>query len=66
MSKHLPPAPTLEESVQCPLLDHDTEAWIRCCTARFLSLARRVAGDDARRAAGELDHRAAEALAVPG
>ena len=47
MSKHPPPAPTLEESVRCPLLDQDTEAWIRCCTARFLPLARHVAGDDA-------------------
>ena len=47
MSKHPPPAPTLEESVRCPLPDHDTEAWIRCRTARFLPLARHVAGDDA-------------------
>ena len=39
--------PTIEESVRCPLLDQDAEAWIRCCTARFLPLARRVAGDDA-------------------
>lgn len=47
MSKHPPPAPTLEESVRCPLLDHDTEAWIRCCTSRFLPFARHIAGDDA-------------------
>lgn len=39
--------PPLEESVQCPLLDRDPEAWLRCCTARFLPVARRVAGDDA-------------------
>lgn len=41
------PTPTREESVRCPLLDRDSEAWIRCCTARFLPLARRVAGNDA-------------------
>lgn len=40
-------SPTIEESVRCPLLNQDSEAWIRCCTARFLPLARRVAGDDA-------------------
>ena len=38
--------PTLEDAVQCPLLDGRHEEWIRCCTARFLPLARRVAGDD--------------------
>ena len=37
----------LEEAVRCPLLDRDPEAWLRCCTARFLPVARRVAGDDA-------------------
>ena len=47
MSNPPPSRPTLHESVRCPLLDHDAEAWIRCCTARFLPLARRVAGDDA-------------------
>ena len=30
----------------CPLLEDDLESWIRCCTRRFLPLARRVAGDD--------------------
>ncbi|GEM_PF-2756585 len=40
-------APPLEEAVRCPLLDGDPEAWLRCCTARFLPVARRVAGDDA-------------------
>ena len=40
-------APPLEEAVQCPLLDREPEAWMRCCTARFLPVARRVAGDDA-------------------
>ena len=47
VSNHPPSRPTIEESVRCPLLDRDAEAWIRCCTARFLPLARRVAGDDA-------------------
>lgn len=43
-----PPAvPPLEEAVRCPLLDRDPEGWLRCCTARFLPVARRVAGDDA-------------------
>ncbi len=41
-----PPAPPLEQAARCPLLDNDPEAWIRCCTARFLPVARRVAGDD--------------------
>ena len=39
--------PPLEEAVRCPLIDRDPEAWLRCCTARFLPVARRVAGDDA-------------------
>lgn len=44
---HRPPAkPTLREAVACPLLDGDLEQWVRCCTGRFLPLARRVAGDD--------------------
>ena len=47
MSNQPPLKPPLEESVQCPLLEQDTEAWIRCCTARFLPFARRIAGDDA-------------------
>ena len=43
-----PPAvPPLAEAVRCPLLDRDPEGWLRCCTARFLPVARRVAGDDA-------------------
>lgn len=41
-----PPAPSLERAARCPLLDDDPEAWIRCCTARFLPVARRVARDD--------------------
>ena len=44
--KNPPPKPKIEESVRCPLLEQNTEAWIRCCTSRFLPLARRVAGDD--------------------
>lgn len=33
----------------CPLLDgrSDREAWVACCTKRFLPLARRIAGGDA-------------------
>lgn len=38
--------PEIEECVGCPLLAQNTEAWIRCCTSRFLPLARSVAGDD--------------------
>lgn len=41
-----PPDPKLEDAVQCPLLDGDLERWVRCCTCRFLPLARRVARDD--------------------
>ena len=44
----LPPrVPSLAEAIRCPLIDQDHEAWVRCCTARFLPVARRVAGDDA-------------------
>ena len=39
-------SPTLEEAVRCPLLEGRHEEWIRCCTARFLPLARRIAGND--------------------
>ena len=41
-----PSSPRLEDAVQCPLLERDLEGWVRCCTCRFLPLARRVAGDD--------------------
>ena len=41
-----PSSPTLGEAVRCPLLQGDLEQWVRCCTCRFLPLARRVAGDD--------------------
>lgn len=39
--------PRIQDAVRCPLLDSDPEAWLRCCTARFLPVARRIAGDDA-------------------
>ncbi len=39
--------PTIEDAVACPLLEGRHEAWIRCCTARFLPLARRLTGNDA-------------------
>ena len=39
--------PGIGEAARCPLLDRDPEAWLRCCTARFLPMARRIAGDDA-------------------
>ena len=39
--------PRIEEAARCPLLDRDPEAWLRCCTARFVPVARRIAGDDA-------------------
>lgn len=42
-----PPMRSIEEAVRCPLLEHDLEGWLRCCTARFLPVARRIAGDDA-------------------
>ena len=45
-----PSTPTLEEAVRCPLLAGDSEQWVRCCTGRFLPLARRLAdGDDVAR-----------------
>lgn len=42
-----PAASGRRRAVTCPLLEGRDEAWIRCCTARFLPLARAVAGDDA-------------------
>ena len=33
--------------MRCPLLEGDLEQWVRCCTGRFLPVARHVAGDDA-------------------
>lgn len=44
---HLKPTAPLDPAARwCPLLEDDLEAWIRCCTRRFLPLARRVAGSD--------------------
>lgn len=40
------PASRDEKPARCPLLDGDLEPWVRCCTRRFLPLARRVAGGD--------------------
>lgn len=51
-SEALPP--TLDEAVRCPLLEGRQEEWIKCCTARFLPLARRLAGND--RTAEDLLH----------
>ncbi len=45
-SRQQPPSPRLEDAAQCPLLERDLEQWVRCCTCRFLPVARRVAGDD--------------------
>ena len=45
-SRQRPPKPTLREAMRCPLLEGDLDQWIRCCTGRFLPVARRVAGDD--------------------
>lgn len=39
--------PSRDDDLRCPLLDGDVEPWIRCCTSRFLPLAKRVAGSDA-------------------
>ena len=49
-SLHVVQTPPLEQAAQtCPLLDDQAsrEAWVACCTKRFLGLARRVAGGDA-------------------
>ncbi len=43
-------SPSLERRAKtCPLLDDQAsrEAWVVCCTQRFLPLARRLAGDNA-------------------
>lgn len=38
----------LEQAAQaaCPLLDGDPEAWVECCTKRFLPVAKRITGDN--------------------
>jgi len=44
---HVLPTPKLKRAAKdCPLLERDSEAWIACCSRRFLPLAKRVAGDD--------------------
>ena len=44
---HILPTPKLKRAAkECPLLEGDTEAWIVCCSRRFLPLAKRIAGDD--------------------
>ena len=44
---HVLPTPGLRRAARdCPLLERDSEAWIACCSRRFLPLARRIAGDD--------------------
>ena len=44
---HVLPTPKLKRAAKdCPLLECDSEAWIACCSRRFLPLARRIAGDD--------------------
>jgi len=44
---HILPTPELKQAAQdCPLLAGDSEAWIACCSRRFLPLAKRIAGDD--------------------
>ncbi len=43
----MPESPELAKAARCPLLERDPAGWIRCCTRRFLPVARRVAGEDA-------------------
>ena len=44
---HVLPTPKLKRAAQdCPLLEGNSEAWIACCSRRFLPLAKRIAGDD--------------------
>lgn len=44
---HVLPTPELRKAAQdCPLLEGNPEAWIRCCSQRFFPLAKRIAGDD--------------------
>ena len=39
-------SPKLAEAARCPLLERDPAGWLRCCTRRFLPVARRIAGED--------------------
>ena len=44
---HVLPTPKLKRAAKdCPLLESNTEAWIACCSRRFLPFAKRIAGDD--------------------
>ena len=44
---HIVPIPKLKRAAtDCPLLECNSEAWIACCSRRFLPLAKRIAGDD--------------------
>ena len=44
---HVLPTPKLKQAARdCALLEKDPEAWIVCCSRRFLPVARRIAGDD--------------------
>lgn len=46
-SLHVLPSRVLKRAAgECPLLDAKEEEWIACCSQRFFSLARRIAGDD--------------------
>ena len=38
---------TPQDASRCPLLEGRPEDWIRCCTARFGVMARRITGNDA-------------------
>lgn len=43
----LPPNSRLGQTARnCPLLDGREEAWVACCSKRFSSLAKRIAGND--------------------
>ena len=44
---HVIPTPQLKRAAKdCPLLECNSEAWIACCSRRFLPLAKRIAGED--------------------
>lgn len=41
------PTPKLKQAAQdCPLLEGNGEAWLVCCSCRFMPLAKWVAGHD--------------------
>lgn len=46
-SLHILPSRALKRAAgECPLLDGKEEEWIACCSQRFFSLAKRIAGDE--------------------